>query len=87
MPGFYKRKYIEKTYLINAKSKSGLATKQEIANDKLLSACPTKAYMGHRMQVGISCHNCVHFETCPKAGKQDYCLYRPGRFISKDLAQ
>lgn len=68
----------------SAKAKSRKATKEEIANAKLTQ---TMVSMGHRMQCNISCPTCIHFETCPKAGKQDYCLYRPGRYVSKNLMQ
>ncbi len=75
------------TWMHSAKAKSRKATKDEIQNAKLIAHCPTTIYMGHRMQVGTSCQECVHFKTCPKAGPQDYCLYRPGRFQSKHLME
>ncbi len=75
------------TFMSSAKSNSKRASKEEIANSKLIQHCKTTVYMGHRMQVGTSCASCIHSETCPKAGKQDYCLYRPGRFESRNLIQ
>lgn len=73
------------TYMSSAKAKNKRATKEEIANAKLTPPHVATLTMGHRMQVGISCPTCVHFKTCPKAGKQDYCLYRPGRYESRNL--
>jgi hypothetical protein len=73
------------TYMHSAKAKSRRATKDEIAGAKLTQHCLTTVSLGHYMQVGVSCQECVHFSTCPKAGNQDYCLFRPGRFVSKHL--
>ncbi len=71
------------TYMSSAAARNKRATKQEIANAKLLLPHIQTLSMGHTMQVGISCNSCIHHLTCPLAGKQNYCQFRPGRFVSR----